>query len=164
MLNYLKTSWRLVLALATLGGLIFMLAFYVGSKSSAVQENKIDNPASLTDNQASVAPDSLLEGYFLGSHEEVSLADGSVCHTLVVREGTETLISYYKELIEIGNTVQSLTPNGDLRINLPWNDMPEYAKQRLLTGKEVGLSLIKKSEQGKDADQCHSFLVFAGIH
>ena len=109
------------------------------------------------------------QSFFTGKYEQRTVESEvsgitDVCDTFVVTSGDKAVIEYFKDMIRRGNTVQSLTAEGQLRINLPWNDIPESAKVRLQTGAPVTLELTKKDQElGRGVGPCYSFFGFVGL-
>lgn len=121
-----------------------------------------------------VAEESETQGVFKGYYEaEVKpgiASDGipsQTCNTFVVEEGHSELVAYFKDMVVSGNTVQTLNQNGQLRINLPWNEISDSDRAVILASspnEPATIELRKKIQEGKGtADRCHSFFSFVGV-
>lgn len=119
--------------------------------------------------KTAIAEETVIEASLKGKYEKLSrpeFDDGYgpiACDTFVVYDGDPAVVEYFISMVRAGNTVHTLTSEGHLRINLPWNDMPEFAKQKLLTGEITTVHLIKKEQVGRDGGPCYSFFAFEGI-
>jgi len=70
------------------------------------------------------------------------------CNAIVVTGGTEELINEFKELINKGNTVNSLNKNGELMVNISLKAVSEKMRNEILAskpGKEITLNVIRAS-------------------
>jgi hypothetical protein len=113
-----------------------------------------------------VSSETVVRGEYTGTYE-VFTKQGwegpEACHMFVVTSGHAGVIAYLKERIEEGNTIHSLTPEGHVRINLPWEEMDEMSRARLRTKEPVTLELVKEVQIGKGAGPCTSFFSFVAI-
>ncbi len=69
-------------------------------------------------------------------------------------------------MVQRGNTVQSVTEEGQLQLNLPWQEISEADRATIRAStpsKPITLSLKKKAQLGKGADACHSFFSYVGL-
>ena len=180
-MNTTQTSrgFSLVLILVTLvilgGG-----AWYVSQQGAMFgSSTEVSSATTSPQNTESVAAeleeviteDSTQIGEFTGYYESVE-REGleeiptSTCHTLVVLKGAPNLTQYFKDMVLRGNTVQSVTAQGQLRINLPWSEVSEADKaviQTSASSSPVTLSLKKKLQVGGHAALCHSFFSYLRI-
>ena len=109
-------------------------------------------------------------GEFTGYYESFERAsDGEsmkTCDALVVLKGAPKLTQYFKDMVQVGNTVQSVTAQGQLRINLPWNEVPEADKaviQASTPDNPITLSLKKSPQEGRGVGACYSFFSYIRI-
>ncbi len=117
--------------------------------------------------QPTVTEESQPQGVFKGYYERLREDRGSqTCNTLVVVGGHEGLITYFKALVTYGNSVNTINKDGNLQINLPWSEMPESDRSRILAStpnQPVQIELKKKIPEGKGASTCFSFLSFVRV-
>jgi hypothetical protein len=116
-----------------------------------------------------VTEDSTQIGEFTGYYEALereAWGESATCHTFVVVRGAPKLTQYFKDMVEDGNGVQSLTEQGQLRINLPWGEIPtadQTAVQASASGSPITLTLKKKVQIGTGASACYSFFTYIRI-
>ena len=110
-------------------------------------------------------------GIFNGYYEGISRQgweETETCRTLVVSDGHAGLIKYFKDMILLdGNTVQTLSSEGNLRINLPWNEISESDRltiQSSTKNKNVSVELKKKIQVPMGAGPCTSFFNFIRVN
>lgn len=74
-------------------------------------------------------------------------------------------VELYVNSILSGNSIQRLTPNGNLLLNLPWDEMSETAKEQVMDAKEATVDIIlkHKKQAGRDVGPCHSSFSFVGV-
>src|SRR3989344_2454398 len=164
----------ILIIVAALGG----VGWYVSQQGTMFGSSTEVSPATTSpQNTESVAAepevviteDSTQIGEFTGYYEAVereAWGEMTTCHTFVVRKGAPKLTQYFKDMVQRGNTVQSVTEQGQLRINLPWADVPEADKaviQVSASSSPITLSLKKIVQIGTDASACHSFFSYLRI-
>jgi hypothetical protein len=97
-------------------------------------------------------------------NDEMLGTTAHICHTFVVTNGDDAVIEYFKDMVRGGNTIHTLTTDGHLRINLPWNSIPQSAKSRLQSDMPVTIELTKEAQiDGRGAGPCHSFFSFVSL-
>ena len=166
----------LILALVVVLGAGWYLSQQGSLFSSSTEVNLATTSPQNTESVAAelevvITEDSTQIGEFTGYYESVE-REGleeiptSTCHTLVVLKGAPNLTQYFKDMVLRGNTVQSVTAQGQLRINLPWSEVSEADKaviQTSASSSPVTLSLKKKLQVGGHAALCHSFFSYLRI-
>lgn len=99
-----------------------------------------------------------------GWNEGVEFA--MTCDTFVVLSGAPKLTQYFKDMVSSGNAIHSITTQGQLRINLPWSEVPEADKaaiQASASSSPITLSLKKKVQEGVGVGPCYSFFSYLRI-
>jgi len=130
------------------------------------QENNIDSSDKLQIND-----DSEIEGYLQGYYfpytktgEYVDVPFSEKCEGFVVKTGDENglkLKKYFTDMVTRGNTINQLSEEGYLIINLNPNDIQKLnvSKQEALkNSKEVIISVKKLKQRPTEAKPCHSFV------
>lgn len=115
--------------------------------------------------------DSETQGTFKGYYNKFTRNLGEeygsgTCSTFVVVSGQQDLIAYFKNLVTYGNAVNTINENGNLQINLPWEQMSESDRAKVLASSPkqlVQIELKKKIAEGKGASACFSFLSFVKV-
>lgn len=164
----------LVITLAVLGG----AGWYVSQQrfvfSPSTEVTSATTSPQSTEPVASEADTVITEastqiGEFTGYYEPVERNEGvdlaMTCHTFVVLKGAPKLTSYFTAWVRDGNGLQSLTEQGQLRINLPWQDISvadQTVIQASTPGSPITLSLKKKPQVG-GASTCDSFFSYLRI-
>lgn len=108
----------------------------------------------------------VFRGYYEQIKREVEGSGTQDCDTLVVLDGHEGLVTYFKELVKNGNTVNSINQSGNLRINLPWQELSESDRSRILAStrsQPVSAELKKNVQEGRGGGPCSSFFTFVSI-
>lgn len=88
------------------------------------------------------------------------------CNLLVVSDSVNDLDQYFIDMVNRGNTVQSLDEIGRLKLNLPWGQIPDSDLLRIMNADEenpVSLVLQKRRQEGRAAFVCESFFNYIGI-
>lgn len=149
--------------------LTLYLGYREGIQSAKSQETQLISDLSTPGSDSSgsgIGYDTVVQGSFTGTYAKVDRLDEAgttTCHTFTITDGHPAVISFYKENVEGGNTVNSITSDGKLRVNLPWDSIPDYVKTRLESGSETTLELIKKKATYTGAGACYSVFAFAGM-
>ncbi len=108
----------------------------------------------------------LFYGYY-ETKEKESWGNRLVCDTFVVLDGPQDVVQKFKDLIKKGNTVQELTSDGHLRINLPWNEIDEESKKIIKNSNKQNPVTIKLKEKelglGMGVGACFSFFEFMEV-
>lgn len=140
----------------------------VGTTSNKVieQENNIDSLDKIQINE-----DSEIEGYLQGYYfpytktgEYVDVPFSEKCEGFVVKTGDENglkLKKYFTDMVIRGNTVNRLSEEGYLIINLNPNDIQKLdvsEQETLRSSKEVIISVKKLKQRPTEAKPCHSFV------
>jgi len=165
----------LVLALVVVLG----AGWYVSQQGTMFGSSTEVSPATTTSPQSTepvvneaetvITEESTQIGEFTGYHEvveEEGFEGAGTCHTFVVLKGAPKLTAYFKGMVEGGNRLQSLTEQGQLRINLPWGEIPtadQAVIQASASSTPITLSLKKEAQIGTDAPACYSFFSYIRI-
>lgn len=164
----------LVISLAVLGGAgwyVSQQGMLFGSPTevtSATTSPETTGPVA-SEADTVITEESTQIGEFTGYYEAVerdSWGEMVTCDTFVVLKGAPKLTQYFKDMALRGNTVQSLTAQGQLRINLPWGEVPEADKaaiQASASSSPITLSLKKKVQEGVGVGACYSFFSYIRI-
>jgi hypothetical protein len=120
----------------------------------------------------SITEDSVVTGNFYGYYEKLERAfsyQGTnqeifMCHTFVVLDGHPGLVRYFIDKVKRGNTINTISADGHLRINLPWDDFPEHIRSQILDStaeKSIDILLTKEPELGYGTvGLCSSFFSY----
>lgn len=166
----------LVISLAVLGG----AGWYVSQQgmlgSPPTEVTSATSTPETTEPVVSEADTVIIEastqiGEFTGYYEPVEREGleeipASTCHTFVVLKGAPKLTQYFKDMVRRGNGVQSVTEQGQLRINLPWQEIPDADQsviQASASSTPITLTLKKKPQLGTGAGACYSFFSYLRI-
>ena len=102
-----------------------------------------------------------LQGYYLKSTRLNLTEEEVACDTFVVTNGSQPLINHLIELVDKGNTVNTLNEIRQPIINLDLKNLSSV-DQRIIEqstkNKEVSLSVIRHMSQGSGAPPCASFV------
>jgi len=133
-------------------------------------ESIIQTPPSTPVQSSKITEASETQGVFRGYYEqiqrEVEGSDTQSCDTFVVLDGHEGLVAYFKALVKSGNIVNSINQSGNLRINLPWQELSLSDRSKILAStrsQPVSVELRKKVQEGRGGGPCFSFFTFVSI-
>lgn len=141
----------------------------VATTSNKVIEQK--NNIVDSSNKLQINDDSEIEGYLQGYYfpytktgEYVDVPFSEKCEGFVVKTGDENglkLKQYFTDMVIRGNTVNRLSDEGYLIINLNPNDIQKLdvlEQETLRSSKEVIISVKKLKQRPTEAKPCHSFV------
>ncbi len=116
-----------------------------------------------------------LQGYYYSyvkTGEYVDVPFNETCDAFVVKDGDENgkkIRDYFLNLVKTGNTVNSISKNNELIINLDANDVNRLNlidKEKLKSSSDTKVIVIqvkKLIQEGKDASPCYSFVDLYGV-
>lgn len=141
----------------------------VATTSNKVIEQK--NNIVDSSNKLQINDDSEIEGYLQGYYfpytktgEYVDVPFSEKCEGFVVKTGDENglkLKQYFTNMVIRGNTVNRLSDEGYLIINLNPNDIQKLdvlEQETLKNSNEVIISVKKLKQRPTEAKPCHSFV------
>ncbi len=85
----------------------------------------------------------------------------STCDTFVVTEGDKPMVSYFKNLVTIGNTVNHLDNEGRLVLNIDMYGIENKKGKQIIKSDErnpITITLQKKIQWGGGAGLCGTFV------
>lgn len=102
-----------------------------------------------------------LKGYYV-NYQAVDWGEEKVvCSALLITGGTKELTNDFKENIRRGNTLNKLSRNNELLVNIDLDKMDKGIKEKVLTskpGQEVKLDVIRRFEDGMSVSTCYSLI------
>ncbi len=157
--------------------LLFVAAAYFITDSAAWNAKRIDNPKGTdidkTPSVSEVGPPTEFEptyeevmGFYSLQSRTISY-DGSEpytyeCDTFVVNNGDGMAVREMIRLVESGNTVNQVTPDGKLRFNLDLNALSIDQKNKIRNSDStasITISITLKQQEGKGGTPCSSFVI-----
>lgn len=85
----------------------------------------------------------------------------TTCDAFVTTKNDNPLTEYMRNLVKAGNTVNSVLPNGDLRLNLDFRMVDPSTIEKIKSSspeKLVQIPLSRKIQEAKDAPPCSTFV------
>jgi len=107
-----------------------------------------------------------LKGYYEQITKE-AFAQTVVCDVLVVTEGNERIIDNLKELVEHGNSVNSIDDSGQLQVNILLEGLDDNSKNKIVesnTDNQVELTVFRHMSEGKHAYTCSNFVTILEVN
>lgn len=104
-------------------------------------------------------------GYYK-SLERTAWGVKAMCDVLVVTGGDSLLISTLEDMVERGNTVNSLDENGNLLMNIETEKLSVQDSERILNStvsNPANLLVAEKVPEGRAASVCHSFVSITSV-
>ncbi|GEM_PF-1895867 len=83
-----------------------------------------------------------------------------VCDSFVVTDGDSRLVTYFKNMVNEGNTVNQINTDGNLVIHLNLSETDSQGAIKIKNSSKsdpVIIEFQKNIQAGKDAGNCHSF-------
>ncbi len=134
-----------------------------GVKITPAQTN-VDEISVIPKAQATSTP-YVVTGYYM-QYEKIRVADGfyygtTSCDAFVVTKNDNPLIEDLINTVRIGNTVNSILPDGNLRIHLNFKDIRAELIEKIKSStpqNQTTVIMSHKIQEAKDAPPCASFV------
>jgi hypothetical protein len=169
---------KVLIGIVIIAGIAYGGFYYSDTASTVINDEKAENVKDIVgkDNDiqaqtnkisaSEITEKSVVTGMFSGYYEKIEKEAWGVvetCNTIVILEGHLDLTKYFMDMVNRGNTVNSISSDGYLRINLPWSEIPESIRMQIINSTPeqlVELTLTKKAQHGGGASACYSFFSF----
>ncbi|HVS79488.1 MAG TPA: hypothetical protein VHF05_00750 [Candidatus Paceibacterota bacterium] len=148
--------------------IIFIVLFLILSAGFVFWNKQTSKPAinisgSQQNSENVIGEESTTTTSFLGYYLTNNSVAGKPkeCSIFVIPKSSDPLFDFFSEMVQQGNTVNSIDSKGDLFLNVDLANVSTVDKARVVSSTEsnpIILDVQKKRMEGKDAGPCTSFV------